>query len=158
MLLRKSWHLAVLLAATVALGCGDGRTKFDVAPTDGRVHCEGQPVPYVTVYFEPLPDGSKSKTGKSAVGYADEKGTFVLTTYDKSDGAVVGKHRVRVGPPMGASSSGFKCDCVVSEVNNVTELQVETGRNSFEITLLKATPEQQAAAAQRAATDAEIDD
>jgi hypothetical protein len=151
--------LAALVAAG-AVGCGDGRVKLSVAPTDGRVVCEGQPVPNVTVFFEPLPDGDNAKTGKSAVGYADGNGAFVLTTYDNNDGAVVGKHRVRVGRPVGANGQGeFKCDCVVNDEVDVMEYQVESGRNSVEIVLKKATKADQVAAAKKpAVNDAEIDD
>jgi hypothetical protein len=132
------WPLILLTAALA--GCG-GSGEFKVAATDGRVVCEGQPVPFVTVFFEPLPGEKSALTGKSGVGYADAEGNFVLTTYDKDDGAVVGKHRVRVGPPVGENAQGkFQCPCVVSEREDVMEVQVEPGKNTFEVVLRKATP------------------
>jgi hypothetical protein len=54
-------------------------------------------VPQAFVYFEPLGDGGNSAiVGKGAFVRADDQGRFVLSTYGSCDGAVVGKHRVRV--------------------------------------------------------------
>ncbi len=141
-MIRNAGPLSWLLVSATAIltGCGGG-DQFKVAATDGRVVCEGQPVPYVSVFFEPLPGEKSALTGKSAVGYADAEGRFVLTTYDQDDGAVVGKHRVRVAPPAGENAQGkFECPCVVSEREEVMEVQIEPGQNTFEVVLKKATP------------------
>src|SRR5262245_13286615 len=87
--------LALLLS-----GCGsDG--DFPTATTTGRVVCEGQPVPFVLVFFEPLQTGKKALVGKQGIANAEADGTFTISTYGDNDGAVVGRHRVRVGPPRG---------------------------------------------------------
>jgi hypothetical protein len=151
------WPL-ILLTAVLA-GCGGGG-EFKVAATEGRVVCEGQPVPFATVFFEPLHGEKSAITGKSAVGYADAEGHFVLTTYDQNDGAVVGKHRVRVGPPVGENATGkFECPCVVREEEDVMEVQIEPGKNSFEVVLRKATAVDIHNAKKRPDyTDPEVDD
>src|SRR5262245_58967756 len=103
--------LIALFAAFVGLlaGCGSSG-EFPTVPTTGRVLCEGKPVPHVMVFFEPLQNGKSALVGKQGIGHAEEDGTFVVSTYDEGDGAVTGRHRVRVGPPRGDLHPGFKCN------------------------------------------------
>lgn len=141
------------------LGCGDGRTKMNLAKTSGTVKCEGKPIPFATVYFEPIQVGKSALVGKQAIGRADEDGVFILSTYDKEDGAVVGKHRVRVGKPLGAEGGSFHCDCALNEEVDVMNVEIVAGReNEIAIELKRATPAQINAADQRGAQDAEVDD
>jgi hypothetical protein len=71
-------------------GCGGG--KFRVTPAKGKVVCAGNPVTVGTVTFTPVGEGME--LGKPATAAVGPDGTFVLTTNDRFDGAVVGKHRV----------------------------------------------------------------
>jgi hypothetical protein len=142
------------LAASVAvLGCGDGRQKMGVAKVEGTVTCDGQPIANVAVYFVPKRSGDNALTGKGGIGYCDDKGHFVVTTYDSDDGAVVGKHDVCVGSPLGGyAKPGFKCDCALNSELPVTEVEVVSGKqNTFELTLRKATKKDKMLAAQDAA-------
>lgn len=127
------------------LGCG-GQTKFPVAPASGRVVCEGEPVPHVIVFFEPInKPGEKLKnvTGKPGIGFADEQGRFTIHTYGDNDGAVIGRHRVRVDFPPPEFASGFKCACVLSSNVDAAEVDVVSGQpNLFDIQLKKATPKE----------------
>lgn len=153
--------VVVGLFGTSLPGCGDGRVKMGLAKTTGTVTCSGKPIPFATVYFEPLKEGKEAKVGKQGIGYADENGEFIVTTYDEHDGAVVGKHRVRVGKPLGEEAKGFvKCDCALSEEIDVMNVEVVAGKeNMFDIDLKPATPAQQAVANKPgAAQDAEVDD
>lgn len=121
-------------------GCGGGEGDFPTIKTTGRVLCEGQPVPLVTVFFEPLQSGKAALVGKQGVAYAGEDGAFSISTYGDKDGAVVGRHRVRVGPPRGGPPPGFKCDCVLNSEVDVTEVEVKKGeKNDFELVLKKKT-------------------
>ena len=61
-------------------------------------------MPHVMVFFEPLQEGKSALVGKQGIAFAEEDGTFVISTYGTGDGAVVGKHRVRVGPPARRAS------------------------------------------------------
>lgn len=141
------WVAGVLLLSWSMAGCGSGQVKLPVARTEGRVVCEGQPVPFATVYFEPLPEGKNALTGKQAIGYADEQGYFTLTTYDKGDGAVIGKHRVRVGPALGdAAKSAPPCACALDPYTDVMEVTIQQGRNNIEIALKQASAAELAAA------------
>jgi hypothetical protein len=114
-------------------------SEFPTAPTYGRVICEGQPVPHVTVIFEPLETGKSALVGRSAFAVAKEDGTFVLTSYQPNDGAVIGRHRVRVGPPIPGDHPGFKCDCYLNSEVDLMEVDIKKGQNEFELILKKKT-------------------
>ncbi len=138
----------VLVAVVLALlaGCG-AEGDFPTVKTTGRVLCEGQPVPYVMVFFEPLqaPGGKSALVGKQGIGNADGEGRFSISTYGEDDGAVAGRHRVRVGPPRGGPPPGFKCDCVLNSEVDVTEVEVKKGeKNEFELVLQKKTGREKA--------------
>jgi len=62
-----------------------------MAGVTGSVVYKGQPVSGATVTFFPTATGHRS-----AGGVSDANGHFILMTYDKDDGAVLGKHRVAV--------------------------------------------------------------
>ena len=136
-------HLRSFISSVVAVllvsGCSsDG--EFPTAKTTGRVVCEGQPVPHVMVFFEPLQTCKKALVGKQGFANAEANGTFAISTYGTKDGAVIGKHRVRVGPPRGGEPPGFKCACVLNSEVDVTEVEVKKGqKNDFELVLKKKT-------------------
>jgi hypothetical protein len=88
--------LAVALLPTY-LGCGQG--KFPLAKAKGKVVCNGQPVTSGSVTFSPMGESEQLEVGKPATAAVGPDGTFVLSTNDRFDGAVIGKHRVvYVGP------------------------------------------------------------
>lgn len=90
--LRK-WMVvgAMLLVGAGMSGCGGH--SFQVARAGGKVTCNGQPVTGGRVMFSPIAEG-KTPPGKAAFGEIGSDGTFVLSTFGKADGAVVGKHEV----------------------------------------------------------------
>jgi hypothetical protein len=131
--------LCLCASALLIAGCNRSG-DFPVAKTTGKVICEGQPVPYVTVFFEPLQTGKSALVGKQGVAFAEKDGTFSISTYGDNDGAVVGKHRVRVGPPRGGPPPGFSCPCVLDSEVDVTEVNVKKGQtNNFDLVLKKKT-------------------
>jgi hypothetical protein len=98
------------------LGCGSSAPQGAATlPVKGKVIFKGQPLTKGTISFEP--EGA----GKEAFGEIQPDGTFVLTTYKKDDGAVVGKHRVTVSnagksvPVKYASPAASKLEVEVSE-------------------------------------------
>jgi hypothetical protein len=132
---RVAWCCGLLLL----VGCGAGG-DFPVAPTRGKVTCEGQPVPHVMVFFEPLQEGKSALVGKQGFALAGEDGTFVISTYGKGDGAVIGKHRVRVGPPSSESFPNYKCACVLNSEVDVLQVEIKKGEtNEVELKLKKKT-------------------
>jgi len=97
---RILW-LPVLLATVLLTGCGGG--EFDTTAVSGTVTFDGQPVTSGRIRF--VPQGDSTITGKPAQGEVQPDGTFVLTTYDEGDGAVVGRHRVYYAPPESLETS-----------------------------------------------------
>jgi hypothetical protein len=136
--------IALLVSLTAVLtGCGPAG-EFPTAKTTGRVVCEGKPVPFVMVFFEPLQEGKAALVGKQGFAIAEADGTFSLSTYGTGDGAVVGKHRVRVGPPHSEDHPGFKCACVLNSEVDVAQVEVKKGeKNEFELKLAKRTGREQ---------------
>lgn len=135
-------RMAVMLLILLAIaGCGgDGLDHFPTAKTEGTILCEGKPVPFAMVYFEPLqnPNSQTADVGKPGFDIADENGHFVLSTYGTEDGAVIGKHRVRVDPPSGSKvPPGWSCPCEMNSNVDVTQVDVVEGENTFEVVLKK---------------------
>jgi hypothetical protein len=102
--------------------------------------CDGKPVPRVMIFFEPLQDGKAALVGKQGFAIAEADGTFSISTYGTQDGAVIGKHRVRVGPPHPEDHPGYKCPWVLNSEVDVMEVDVKKGqKNEFELVLKKRT-------------------
>jgi hypothetical protein len=92
----RSFYCLVSLLAVVGSGCG--KQTFQVAPTTGVCNCDGEPMSAGLIILNPIRDpevnGTKAQIGKPAVGVIQPDGTFVMSTYGKEDGAVIGKHSV----------------------------------------------------------------
>jgi hypothetical protein len=99
-----------LLAAV--LGCSGGGPHF--APVSGVVTLDGKPYDQAVVSFQPIGTPDNPNPGRGSSAYTDENGRFVLRSDDKIDGAVVGKHRVRIatrgGDVIGQSPEGGSPD------------------------------------------------
>jgi len=96
--LRVVRHAAIVLPAVLFSGCGDGR--LSTAPVKGIVTCDGKPVTSGSVSFSPVVEGGNAASGaRPASGAVQPDGSFVLSTYEANDGALVGKHIVWYTPP-----------------------------------------------------------
>jgi hypothetical protein len=131
--------LAICLIGLTALLVGCNKGDFPAASTTGRVVCEGQPVPHVMVFFEPMQTGKSGLVGKQGFSRADADGKFFISTYGDKDGAVIAHHRVRVGLPRAGDQPNFKCACYINPEVDVMEVDVKKGKNEFEIVLKKKT-------------------
>lgn len=82
-------QLVFLLFALVGLssGCSEGRPER--VAVSGRVTIDGAPLQHGSVQFMPA-------EGRLAGGSLDDQGRFVLTCYEKDDGVIPGKYKVRV--------------------------------------------------------------
>lgn len=96
---RSGLAVAALMSGIFSAGCGGG--EFEVAPAKGKVVCDGRPMPVGSVTFSPVGEQGSAEPGKPATANVDADGTFVLTTYDPGDGAILGKHKVNYWPPEG---------------------------------------------------------
>lgn len=92
----RNWNIATVaaLAAAAALlaagGCGPGN-GLNLAKVRGKISYKGAPVPGGSVKFEPdAPDAPP------AAGSIGADGSFVLSTEEAGDGAVVGPHRIAI--------------------------------------------------------------
>ena len=135
---RKVASLGMIALSVLGMvGCGN--SGFPTAPTTGVVLCDGKPVANAMVYFEPIASQGGAKTallGKQGFSFTDENGRFEISTYEPNggDGAVIGRHRVRVG------KGDSQCDCTTNDEQTLMEVDVvEDGTNDFEIVLKKAT-------------------
>jgi hypothetical protein len=126
------------VAACIA-GCGDGAKQFPIAAVRGKVVCDGEHVRNVIVYFNPVSTSEKEQAviGKQAIGVANDVGEFVLSTYNDQDGAVIGRHSVRVEAPRGDEADGFSCNCQLGDGLEQTQVDVKADTNNdFTIELL----------------------
>lgn len=69
---------------------GVKRTRLPVHPVQGWAYYQGTPMPGAVLAFTPLAD----KKGVAARGVVQADGSFTLTTYQDSDGAVEGEYAV----------------------------------------------------------------
>jgi hypothetical protein len=101
---------AVLVCFALALlSAGCGGVSYKTAPVSGRVTLDGRPLPNATVEFIPEVGAGEKAPPPSSVGVTDGGGRYSLVLADvrKSDGAVVGKHRVLItlGPQAAANDA-----------------------------------------------------
>lgn len=137
-------HINVRRVGAIALiamivGCGASR-EGGLAHVSGTVTLDGKPVTEGYVLVSPT-------KGRMAKGSIQPDGTFVLGTYDESDGAQIGEHAVTVLPPpidegssqpsgppsipsryAQARSSGLVAKVTPND-ENFLELKLTTGRD-----------------------------
>ena len=122
-----------LVVFGILLGC-DGVKEFPRAQVTGRVMCEGKPVPKTLVTFEVKRTSDSGLVGQLGTAVTDEEGKFVVSTYGDKDGAVIGKHMIRVGK----TETTPPCNCAINDMTVQMEIDVtEKGPNNFEIALEK---------------------
>jgi len=123
--------LPAALLATVVLGstagCGSG--GFEFAPVSGTVTMNGNPLPGVTVTFQPQSSGTAAETGPGSYGVTDEQGRYTLQVVGRStEGAIVGRHRVTfaaTGPERAADDDSAAATPRLGIPPNVLNKQLE---------------------------------
>ena len=76
----------------LAVGCGPSSELPKVAPVNGTVTYNGEPVPNANISFTP----EDTKIGHAAMGTTNSSGKFQLTTFNTNDGAIPGKYKVAI--------------------------------------------------------------
>ncbi len=124
------------LALALNGGCGGQKTY----PVQGRVvFKDGTPMAGGMVVFEPVDPATRV----SARGEIESDGTFFLSTFGKDDGAVLGKHRVLISPPLPSNFKESRAPARVihpryeSFETSKLERTVTSGKNDFEIVIEK---------------------
>jgi hypothetical protein len=115
---------AVGLGLMLVVGC-DGPT---MAPVTGVVTSNGKPVGEAYVQFCPVVEGGQlNGPAKPSTGGTDAEGKFILSAYKVYDGAVIGKHNVRISLD---ETNPVKCPRL-----KVLSVEVKPGDNHFEINM-----------------------
>jgi hypothetical protein len=124
-----------ILLAPLLAGCRPSY-KLEVAPVSGTVRCNGNLVKEGNVLFTPIPpdDANRAASGKSAYGVIRPDGTYILTTYDKEDGALIGQHHVRVYKPDPEDDEQIVVDPFVCG-DTVLLVEVKPGENVLDLNL-----------------------
>lgn len=93
-----------IVFALVSAGCNSEQTIF---PVTGTVKfSDGIPLTSGKIEFET----QEVHPAVTAIGTIQPDGSFTLTTYDKHDGALLGKHKIAVIPFDGMSPTGRKVE------------------------------------------------
>jgi hypothetical protein len=138
----RSCLFVVSLTAFSTFGCG-GDNGFEVAPVSGTVRCNGQLLKDGLVVFTPVapPEADTYNTGRAASGVVQADGSFVLSTYDADDGAILGAHTVQVFAPAPEDD-----DAPITDANRYAcgkqaiEKTVVEGANVFDLELSGTPP------------------
>lgn len=81
--------LCSLIVGQFAVGCGN-EDRPPVAPVKGVVTMDGKPVEGAQVTF------SIKDSSRVSAGLTNDKGEYVLSTFDTDDGAIVGENLVTI--------------------------------------------------------------
>jgi len=83
--------LLLLLAGMLGItaGCQDGN-QAETGEVYGTVTLDGDPLPHAQVQFQP------EEGGRPSIGRTDKKGRYELRFNRDRNGALLGKHRVRI--------------------------------------------------------------
>jgi hypothetical protein len=98
-----------MLAALAVLFAGCSSEPYKVAKVSGLVTFDGKPLPNAEVMFQPEPGEGSINPGPGSAGTTNSEGRYTLKVIGKdTNGAVVGKHKVRItmaGPSTTTDSS-----------------------------------------------------
>lgn len=88
------FNMSQLIFSLVSLsicvvGCSGSSDALDMGKVAGHVTLDGQPLANAQIIFAP-------KDGRPSIGKTDEDGWYVLQYTGDREGALIGKHRVRI--------------------------------------------------------------
>ena len=99
------------LVFMTALGCGPAGPEM--GQVTGKVTFDGVVIPTGTIQFWP-------ESGRPSRGSIADDGTYTLTTFEKNDGALVGKHRVTIQATQ-ISEQGPQLDSTAAEIAHFSQ-------------------------------------
>jgi hypothetical protein len=147
--LKTTWVLRIFATLSIAFATGCGSKYPETAPVRGKITAGGAPVTSGRINFYPT-SGARLSSGE-----IQPDGSYTLTTFKPSDGALLGTHRVtitstKVIGPEAAKSIQEESKIPVSNLGRVvwlvdqkysqqstTDLQgeVKTGSNTIDFNL-----------------------
>lgn len=133
--------IGVVASSALLMGCGG--SDFSTADVSGTVTLNGQPVTGGTIMLTPIATGDSKLPGKGAAGRVQKDGSFVLTTYEEGDGAIIGKHSLSYIPPTATEGAANAKPGTVfkSPYSGVKpkkpEVEITSGDNTLTVELVK---------------------
>ncbi|QDS86444.1 hypothetical protein EC9_06060 [Rosistilla ulvae] len=122
----------LLLIVSAGCGGGSGLVMPETGEVEGIVTMDGQPLPNVSVVFQPQDDPQ----ARASMGVTDEQGHYTLTYHTDKQGALIGSHKVSITTPSDAPDpSGQAKDPIPAKYNSKSELVVEVQAGSNDIPL-----------------------
>ncbi|QDV66798.1 hypothetical protein Poly24_04860 [Rosistilla carotiformis] len=122
----------LLLIASVGCGRSSGLVMPETGEVEGIVTMDGQPLPNVSVIFQPQDDPQ----ARASMGVTDAQGHYTLSYHTDKQGALIGSHKVSVTTPTDAPDpSGQAEDPIPAKYNSKSELVVEVQAGSNDIPL-----------------------
>ncbi len=136
--MQRSVTRNICVVGLLALfACGCGSDPYSVASVSGQVLVDGEPANGARVSFEPIGNEDSPNPGPGSFGRTDEEGRYTLKIIGEDDGAVVGKHRVRISmfevkeTPDGEMQDVSK-EALPARYNANTELEFEVPADGTE--------------------------
>ena len=142
-----------LIVIQMNSGCSDA-PKF--APVSGVVTLDGKPYALGVVSFQPMGTKENPNPGRGSSAFTDANGKFSLKCDGTMDGAIVGKHLVRImsrsegatsikpgtSSPDGAPTSRKSADPIPPEWNGESKVEFEvpaggSDKANFDIKTIK---------------------
>ena len=93
-----------LAVVCILAGC---QSRSRLAKIEGVVTLNGRPRPGLVVSLQPIGTQDNPDPGRGSSGVTDENGHFALRTDEGQEGAVVGKHRLRIFSEWSNSTGAF---------------------------------------------------
>lgn len=88
-----------LIALTSLVGCRGEQWQAETYPASGQITINGEPPAGAVVTLHPIA-GNVDQRGSSPWGIVQPDGSFLLSTYEKGDGAPVGDYAITVRWPL----------------------------------------------------------
>jgi hypothetical protein len=88
---RWQWLAPALLGSVVGCGSANG---LNLGRVQGKITYHGEPVRFGDILF--YPDDTKGTVGPAASATLKSDGTYVLSTEQPGDGAIVGVHKIAI--------------------------------------------------------------
>ncbi len=136
------WLVALACFGWIAAVAGCGESGPPLAPVEGIVTLDGEPLPLAVIEFQP-------EQGSPSYGETGADGRFEKLIYSRTrDGALIGKHLVRITTAGEIEDPDTRETRVVKErvpekynVQSTLTREVEADGNSFTFELSTATDE-----------------